>query len=104
MSGASRRLASHVMYTADRNAHITIAITPPSTDVGLIQLDQGSCLPPTTTRPDAIAPATAPMQYGTRTDDPAKIAPYRRRWRVTNTLLRNAKLEPRSTIPSAARV
>ena len=44
------------------------------------------------------------MQYGTSRDDVAKIAPYLRRSRVVNTLLRNAKLEPLSTMPSAASV
>ena len=51
-----------------------------------------------------MAPATAPMQYGTSSDEVAKIAPYRLRSRVVKTLLRNAKLEPRNTMPSAARV
>src|SRR5262245_39786382 len=80
-------------------------MTPPRIDVGLTQLSQASpALPPAGTRPDAIAPATAPMQYGTRTDENAKTAPRARRSRVRNTLLRNAKLEPRITIPSAASV
>ena len=61
-------------------------------------------MPPAGTRPDAIAPATAPMQYGTSTDEIAKIAPKSRRSDVRKTLLRNAKLEPRSTMPSAASV
>ena len=46
----------------------------------------------------------APMQYGTRTEERAKAAPKLRRSRVRNTVLRNAKLDPRSTIPKAARV
>ena len=46
----------------------------------------------------------APMQYGTSTDDRAKAAPKLRRSRVRNTVLRKAKLDPRSTIPKAARV
>ena len=44
------------------------------------------------------------MQYGTSTDDDANAAPKLRRSRVRNTALRNAKLEPRSTMPSAASV
>src|SRR4051794_17509758 len=74
-------------------------------DVGLIQLETGSpALPPAGTRPDAMPPATAPMQYGTSTDDDANTAP-RARWRdLRNTSLRKAKLEPRSTMPSAARL
>ena len=34
----------------------------------------------------------------------AKAAPKLRRSRVRNTVLRNAKLDPRSTIPNAASV
>ena len=71
--------------------------------MGLIQLDHGSpALPPAGTRPDAIAPATAPMQYGTSTDDVANAAPKLRWLDVRVTSLRKAKLEPRSTMPSAA--
>ena len=56
------------------------ASTPPSTAVGLTQLDHGSpALPPAGTWPDAIAPATAPMQYGTSTDEIANAAPKLRR-------------------------
>ena len=44
------------------------------------------------------------MQYGTSTDENAKIAPNARRSDVRKRLLRNAKLAPRSTIPSAASV
>ena len=44
------------------------------------------------------------MQYGTSTDDEAKAAPKLRRSRVRKTSLRNAKLDPRSTMPSAASV
>ena len=51
-----------------------------------------------------MAPATAPKQYGTSTDDRAKAAPKLRRSRVRNTVLRKAKLEPRSTMPNAASV
>ena len=82
------------------------ASTPPRIDVGLTQLDHGSpALPPAGTRPDAIAPATAPMQYGTSTDDDANAAPKFALARAcANTALRNAKLEPRSTMPSAASV
>src|SRR5215510_1531789 len=87
------------------NAHTTTASSPPSTDVGLIQLDTGSpALPPAGTRPDAIAPAMAPMQYGTSTDDVANATP-KLRWLETRvTSLRNAKLAPRRTMPSAARL
>src|SRR4051812_34187045 len=81
------------------------ARTPPRIAVGLIQLSHGSpALPPDGTRPEAIAPATAPMQNGTSTDESANAAPKLRWSRVRNTTLRNAKLEPRSTIPSAAKV
>ena len=71
--------------------------------MGLIQLSHGSpALPPLGTRPDAIAPATAPMQNGTITDEIANAAPKLRRLEVSVTSLRNAKLEPRRTMPSAA--
>ena len=71
----------------------------------MIQLSQGSpATPPAGTRPDAIAPATAPKQNGTSTDEIANAAPKLRRDDVRNTSLRNAKLEPRSTMPSAARL
>ena len=74
-------------------------------EVGLIQLDHGSpALPPDGTRPEAMAPAIAPMQNGTSTDDDANAAPKLRRSRVRSTDLRKAKLDPRSTIPSAASV
>src|SRR5215813_6832276 len=78
-------------------------MTPPRIDVGLIQLDHGSpALPPAGTRPEAIAPATAPMQKGTTTDEIANAPPKLRWLEVRVTSLRNAKLEPRSTIPNAA--
>src|SRR6478672_10895764 len=93
------------MYTADRYAHTATASRPPTMDVGLIQLDHGSpALPPEGTRSDAIAPATAPMQNGTSTDDIANAAPKLRRSQVVNTDLRNAKLAPRITMPNAASV
>src|SRR3954468_21565425 len=80
MSDPPNRCASHTMYTAARYAHTVTASTPPRIDVGLIQLDQGSpALPPAGTRPEAIAPATAPMQNGTITDDAANAAP-KLRW------------------------
>ena len=50
-----------------------------------------------------MAPATAPKQYGTSTEERAKAAPKLRRSRVRKTVLRKAKLDPRSTIPKAAR-
>jgi hypothetical protein len=92
------------MYTAARYATTTTASTPPRIDVGFTQLDHRSpAFPPAGTRPDAMAPAMAPMQYGTSTDDEANAAPKLRRSRVRKTVLRNAKLDPRSTIPTAAR-
>src|SRR6478735_1265967 len=102
-AGSLRRRASHARYTDARYAQTATARTPPRIDVGLTQLSHGSpARPPDGTRPDAIAPATAPMQYGTSTDDAAKAAPKLRRSRVVNTALRNAKLAPRITIPNAA--
>ena len=49
-----------------------------------------------------MAPATAPMANGTMTEDTANTAPNRRCWAVRNTVLRKAKLAPRSTMPNAA--
>ena len=49
-----------------------------------------------------MAPAIAPKQYGTMTDEMANAAPKLRRSRVRKTALRKAKLEPRSTMPNAA--
>ena len=93
------------MYTAARNAHTVTASTPPRIDVGLIQLDHVSpATPPAGTRPDATAPATAPRQNGTSTEEVANAAPKLRCDEVRSTSLRNAKLEPRNTMPSAARV
>src|SRR5829696_7582943 len=103
MSASPSRLASHTMYTAARYAHTVTASTPPRIEVGLIQLDHGSpALPPAGTRPDAMAPATAPMQNGTITDEVANAAPKLRWLDVRVTSLRNAKAEPRNTMPSAA--
>ncbi len=76
IAGCPSRSASAIRYTDARNAHTATAITPPSTDVGFTQLvNQSPASPPLGTRPDAIAPATAPMQYGTSTDEAANIAP-----------------------------
>ena len=71
--------------------------------MGLTQLLHGSpALPLGGTRPDAMAPATAPMQNGTSTDDVANAAPKLRWLDVRVTSLRKAKLEPRNTMPNAA--
>ena len=52
------------------------ASSPPTIEVGFTQLDQGSpAFPPAGTRPEAIAPAIAPMQYGTSTDDEREQGP-----------------------------
>src|SRR4051794_9199406 len=76
---------------------------PPRIDDGFSQLVHGSpALPPAGTRPDAMAPATAPMQNGTSTDDDAKAAPKLRWLDVRVTSLRKANEEPRNTMPSAA--
>ena len=103
ISSSSKRRASKKRYTDARYAHTATASTPPRIEVGLIQLSHGSpALPPAGTRPDAIAPATAPRQNGTITDEIANAAPKFRRLEVRVTSLRNAKLEPRSTMPNAA--
>ena len=105
MSSSAVRRASHTRYTDARYAAITTAITPPRIEVGLIQLPHGSpATPPAGILPDAIAPTTAPRQYGTSTDDAAKAAPKFRLELVRVTVLRNANPEPRRTIPIAAMV
>src|SRR6186997_3261706 len=72
-------------------------------DVGLTQLCHGSpATPPAGTRPEAMPPTTAPRQYGTSTDEIANAAPKFRRELVRSNAFRKAKLEPRSTMPSAA--
>ena len=50
-----------------------------------------------------MAPATVPRKNGVRTDDVAKTTPNSRAWPSVSAYLRNAKLAPRSTIPSSAR-
>src|SRR5215208_3114349 len=76
ISGPPKRWASHTRYTAARYAHTATASSPPRIEVGLSQLDQWSpATPPGGTRPDATAPATAPKQNGTKTDDVANAAP-----------------------------
>src|SRR5262249_11976107 len=85
--------------------HTAIARIPPRNEVGLIQLLQMSPpVPPAGTRPDAIAPPTQPLKKGTRRDEDAKAAPKFRLLRGGGTPFRNAKLAPRSTMPSAANV
>src|SRR3954471_23241156 len=103
MSDPPNRCASHTRYTAARYAQTVTASTPPRIDVGLIQLDHGSpATPPAGTRPDATAPAAAPRQNGTSTDEIANAAPKLRCDDTRAASLRNAKLEPRNTMPKAA--
>src|SRR3954467_5343359 len=80
-----------------------MASTPPNAEVGFSQLSNGSPLPAEGTRPGAIAPATAPKKTGVTTEDAANAAPAARCWLVRTDTLRNAKADPRNTIPSAAR-
>ena len=81
---------------------MSTASTPPSTDVGLSQLVIGSPCPAVGTRPEAMPPTTAPKQNGVSTDDAANAAPFTRCSAVRIDTLRNAKPDPRSTIPNAA--
>src|SRR3954463_11617254 len=105
MPGSPSLRASHTRYTAARYAQTVTARTPPRTDVGLTQLDHGSpALPPAGTRPEAMLPITGPKQYGTSTEDSANAPPKVRLSRTRKPALRNAKLAPRRTIPSAASV
>ncbi len=59
-------------------------------------------MPAAGTLPAAIAPTTAPMKNGVRTEERAKVAPAARRASSPSIALRKAKPEPRSTIPTAA--
>ena len=82
------------------------ARTPPRIDVGLTQLAHGSpASPPAGTRPGGDrARRPRPCSTARAPTRAANAAPKLRRSRVRNTALRNAKLEPRSTMPSAASV
>jgi len=51
-----------------------------------------------------MPPRAAPRKKGVSTAEKAKIAPNARRTPSRVDILRKAKLEPRSTMPSAARV
>ena len=80
-------------------------MTPPSTDVGFIQLVMTSpSAMPGGTRPEATPPTTAPRKYGVTSDDSANEAPRKRRIARVVTLLRKANAAPRAIIPKAARV
>ena len=72
--------------------------------MGLIQLDHGSpAFPPAGTRPDAIAPGD--RAHAVRARAPTTTRRRRRSCAGSTcreTSLRNAKLDPRNTIPSAA--
>src|SRR6202165_5712811 len=95
------RAASAVRNTPARNAHVVTARQPPTSDVGLIHEPIRLPYPPAGTRPEAIAPATAPRKNGVISDDPAKIAPNNLAWANVSAYLRNAKLAPRNTIPAS---
>src|SRR5262245_38553949 len=73
--------------------------------LGLAQLVRRSpAALPGGTRPEAIPPSAAPRKNGVRTDEMAKAAPKTRRTPSRTDAPRKAKLAPRSTMPSAARV
>ena len=97
------RWASAVRKTPARNEQVRTAITPPKNDVGVSQDDHRSPRPCAGTRPEAIAPATAPRKNGVTTEEAAKTTPKNRARPRVSEYLRNAKLEPRSTIPSSAK-
>src|SRR6476469_2004038 len=79
--------------------------TPITNESGFSQLDTWSPEAfPVGTRPDAIAPTTVPMKNGVRTDANPKIASDHARPPARRALWWNAKPEPRSTMPSAARL
>ena len=81
------------------------ASVPPSTPIGFSQLVTGApAALPTGTRPEAMAPATAPRKNGVTSDERAKDPPYNRWRRTGSTSLRSAKPEPRRMMPTAARV
>ena len=60
-------------------------------------------MPVAGTRPDAIAPTTAPRKNGVISEEPANTTPNNRAWPSVAAYLRNAKPAPRSTMPSSAR-
>src|SRR5206468_1756860 len=96
--------SSRVPLAAPRISRTTAATasTPTTTEVGFTQLLTGSpALPPAGTFPAAIPPATAPMQYGTSSEDKANTRPKLRRARGVTIALRKANPEPRSTMPNA---
>ena len=80
--------------------------TPPRIDVGLTQLFHGSpASPPAGTRPDAIAPDhrahAIRHEHRRRGERRAEVPPVSA---CVSTALRNAKPDPRRTMPSAASV
>ena len=78
---------------------------PTRTDSGLSQLLTASpAALPGGTLPDAIAPTTVPMKNGVSSEESPNSRAARSRPRERRAVLWNAKPEPRSTIPSAARL
>ena len=77
---------------------------PITSESGLSQLVTGSpAALPTGTRPPAIAPTTVPMKKGVSTEASPKTVAASARPLARRAVWWNAKPEPRSTIPSAAR-
>ena len=68
------RSASDARNVAARNEHVNTASTPPTHDVGPVQLVHRSPRP-SGTRPPAIAPGIMPRKNGVMTDDAANAAP-----------------------------
>src|SRR4051812_9701400 len=74
-------------------------------DVGPSQLDHASpATPPAGTRPEAMPPATAPMQNGTSTDEGGNRGPEVRWLRVGETGFAEGKVAPRRPIPEGGKV
>ena len=91
--------------TAARYADVATNSAPISTESGFSQLETGSPVAfPTGTRPDATAPTTVPMKNGVSSDESPKSRSARCRPASRRAVLWKAKPEPRSTMPSAARL
>ena len=97
------RTASAASCTAARYAPSTTASTPTRIEVGLSQLLHWSPPPPGGTRPDAIAPTTAPSANGVKTDDSPNTASISRWSSGPFDAPCSAYAVPRRISPTAAR-
>ena len=96
------RAASAVRNAAARNAVVSTARTPPTSDAGPVHEVHRSPDPSSGTRPATTAPAIVPSTNGVTTDEDAKIAPKMRACAMDGANLRKANALPRSTMPRPA--